>query len=149
MVNQFLSKWDWRFIKLAEEVESWSKDPNRKVGCVLARDKRDVSKGYNGFPCGLSDDLSRLENPSYKGKVIIHAETNAVINAAKFGISTEGCTAYVTYHPCARCASVLIEAGIKKIVCPNPSLSSPKWADDFKLSSDILYESGVLTLYYK
>lgn len=146
--NPFLTKWDWRFIKLAEEVKTWSKDPRKQVGCVLAIDKRDISKGYNGFPEGLSDDLSRLRDPFFKGKVIIHAEVNAILNAAKFGVKTAGSTAYVTYHPCAPCASQLIEAGIVKLVCPSPKRASDKWAKDFNLASDILLEAGLLVLYY-
>ena len=146
--NPFLTKWDMRFIKLAEEVRTWSKDPKRQVGCVLAIDKRDVSRGYNGFPEGLSDDLSRLKDPFFKGKVIIHAEVNAILNAAKFGVKTAGSTAYVTYHPCAPCASQLIQAGVVKLVCPSPKQASDKWAMDFSLASDILFEAGVLVLYY-
>lgn len=146
--NPHLNKWDIRFIQRAEEVALWSKDPNKKVGCVLVLGKRSIAEGYNGFPEGLSDDLSRLKNAFFKDRVIIHAEKNAVINAGKFGVATEGATAYVNYHPCARCASVLIQAGIRKIVCPSPELASPKWKEDFKLSSDILVEANVLTLYY-
>jgi len=130
-------------------VKNWSKDPVKKVGCVLAKDKRDISKGYNGFPSGLSDNLHRLSNPDFKGRVIIHAETNAILNAAKFGVCTEGCTAYVTFHPCASCASQLIQAGVSKIVCPSPQWAhSEKWKKDFSLSSDILFEAGILVLYY-
>ena len=146
--HHYLDKWDWRFINLANEVSEWSKDPNRKVGCVLVQGKRDVSKGYNGFPEGLSDSLERLTNPNFKDRVIIHAEWNAIVNAAKFGVPVEGSTAYITYHPCSRCASVLIQAGIKKIVCPPPTQSSEKWKQDFTISSDILLEAEVPVLYY-
>lgn len=146
--NPFLNKWDSRFVRRAEEISTWSKDPNKKVGCVLALGKRSISEGYNGFPKGLSDDLYRLTDPVFKGKVIIHAEVNAILNAARFGIPTEGCTAYVTYHPCASCASQLIEAGVEKIVCPSPKLASEKWLKDFQLASDILVEAKVKTLYY-
>jgi dCMP deaminase len=145
--NPHLSKWDERFFRRAEEISSWSKDPNRKVGCVLAIEKRSIAEGYNGFPEGLSDDLQRLMNPSFKDRVILHAEENAVINAGKFGVATEGSTAYVNYHPCARCASVLIQAGIRRVVCPSPKSASDKWLQDFRLSSDILVEAGVITIY--
>lgn len=146
--NPHLTKWDLRFIERAESIAMWSKDPNKKVGCVLVREKRSVAEGYNGFPENLSDSLYRLKDPFFKDRVILHAEKNAVINAGKFGVATEGATAYVNYHPCASCASVLIQAGIRKIVCPPPSEASEKWKRDFKLSSDILVEAGVLTLYY-
>lgn len=146
--NRWLDKWDWRFIDLAENVSTWSKDPNRKVGCVLVQGKRDISKGYNGFPESLSDSLERFTNPAFKDRVIIHAEWNAVINAARFGVPVEGATAYVTYHPCARCASILIQAGVKKIICPSPSVTTGKWAVDFKIASDNLLEAGIPVYYY-
>lgn len=131
------------------ETGSWSKDPRRKVGCVFVRDgKREVAKGYNGLPGSLSDSLDRLRDPTFKDKVILHAEKNAIIYAAKYGISPQGCTAYVTYHPCATCASMLIEAGIAKIICPSPFSASDKWISDFKLSSDILHEAKIPVLYY-
>jgi len=87
-------------------------------------------------------------NAPFKGKVIIHAEVNAILNAVKFGVSTIGSTAYVTYHPCATCASVLIGAGIQKVICPPPHHGSPKWAEDFKMASDLMVEAGVPVLYY-
>jgi dCMP deaminase len=146
--NPHLTKWDLRFIDRAEQISTWSKDPKKQVGCVLSLGKRVISEGYNGFPEGLSDNLSRLKSPSFKDRVILHAEANAIINAGKFGVATEGATAYVTYHPCARCASILIQAGIKKIICPSPHLAASKWKEDFDISSDILVEAGVLTLYY-
>jgi dCMP deaminase len=148
-VNPHLDKWDFRFIRLAEEVASWSKDPKRKVGCVISHGKRDVAKGYNGFPHSLSDDLNRLRSPAYKDKVIIHAELNAIVNASKFGVSLENATAYVTLHPCTRCSSLLVQSGIVKIVCPPPLVpESSKWYDDFKMSSDLLFEAGLTVLYY-
>lgn len=146
--NPHLTKWDLRFIERAESIAQWSKDPNRKVGCVLVLEKRSIAEGYNGFPGSLSDSLYRLKDSFFKDRVILHAEKNAVINAGKFGVATAGATAYVNYHPCASCASVLIQAGIRKVVCPSPSEASEKWVRDFKLSSDILVEAGVLTLYY-
>jgi dCMP deaminase len=146
--HSYLDKWDWRFIDLAKTVSSWSKDPRRKVGCVLVKGKREVSMGYNGFPEDLSDSLERLTNPSFKDRVIIHAEWNAVINAAKFGVPVEGTSAYITYHPCSRCASVLIQAGVKRVVCPPPSYASEKWKEDFQTSSDILVEADIPVYFY-
>lgn len=146
--NRFLNKWDYRFVRLAEEAGSWSKDPNRKVGCVLVNGKRDIFFGYNGFPESLSDDLTRLSDSEFKGKVIIHAEVNAVINAGRSGFTTEGCSVYTTYHPCSACASILIQAGVKKVICPPPFLGSLKRQSDFKIASDIMYEAKLKVLYY-
>lgn len=144
----FLSEWDFRFIRRAQEISSWSKDPKRKVGCVLVRGKREVCEGFNGFPEGLSDDLKRLTDPDYKGKVIIHAEANAIIDATRKGVTLEGTTAYITRHPCSLCASMLIQAGVKKIICPPPVFQGSKWSDNFKTSSDLLLEVGVPVYYF-
>lgn len=144
----FLSEWDFRFIRRAQEISSWSKDPKRKVGCVLVRGKREVCEGFNGFPEGLSDELKRLTDPDYKGKVIIHAEANAIIDATRRGVTLEGTTAYVTFHPCSLCASMLIQAGVKKIICPPPVSQVSKWSDNFKTSSDLLLEVGVPVYYF-
>lgn len=147
--NPLLDKWDIRWIRIAEEVRTWSKDPNKKVGCVLVKDKKtDISKGYNGFPQEIPDDLTRLKDLRFKDKVIIHAEENAIYHALDMGVPVRGCTAYVTYHPCSRCASMLIKVGIKKIVCPDHRSASDKWREDFSLSSDILCEAGVKVIYY-
>jgi dCMP deaminase len=79
-------KWDVRFLRLAHEVAKWSKDPSTKVGCILVKDKKVISMGYNGFPAGISDDLSRLEDRSIKYEITVHAEVNAVTNAALHGL---------------------------------------------------------------
>ena len=106
------SKWDVRFLKLAHEVASWSKDPSTKVGCVLVKGKKVVSLGYNGLPMGVEDTFERLNNRELKYEMTVHAEINAVTTAALHGVSTSGATAYVTFHPCSRCAAVLINAGV-------------------------------------
>ena len=143
-----LTDWDTRFIEQAEHIKTWSKDPRRQVGCVLVRDKRILSTGYNGFPKGVLDSEIRLKDKSFKNQIIVHAEVNAVIQAALHGNSTEGATAYSTYHPCTQCASTLINAGVTKIICPSYSFSKEARRDNFKMSSDILFEAGVTVLYY-
>lgn len=143
-----LSEWDWRFIRQAEQIKTWSKDPRRKVGCVIVRDKKILSTGYNGFPKGFLDTAVRLNDKRFKNQVIVHAEVNAVIQAALHGVSTVDSTAYSTYHPCSQCASTLINAGVTKIICPTYQLMEGSRKDNFKLSSDILFESGVTVLYY-
>lgn len=147
-VNQFLCKWDRRFLRIAEEVRTWSKDPGTKVGCVLVQDRRMIATGYNGFPSTLSDSLELYENREYKLAVTVHAEKNAILNAAKNGAKTEGATAYVTFPPCSQCAASLIQAGITQVVCPNPANAPERWRASFKLANEMLYNSGVKLLYY-
>jgi dCMP deaminase len=143
-----LDKWDLRFLRIAEEVRSWSKDPGTTVGCVLVKDRRILATGYNGFPATLSDSLDLYADREYKLSVVVHAEKNALFNAAKNGANTESCTAYVTFPPCSQCAAALIQAGVKVVVCPNPAHSPERWRTNFRIASDILVESGVRILYY-
>ena len=143
-----LDKWDYRFMRIADEVQSWSKDPSTKCGCVIVRDRRILSTGYNGLPANLSDSLTRYQDREYKLATIIHAEKNAIFNAAKNGSNTEGSTAYVTWPPCSQCASALIQAGIAKVVCPNPNTAPERWRANFQIANELLYEAGVTVLYF-
>jgi deoxycytidylate deaminase len=79
---------------------------------------------------------------------IIHAEKNAIFNAAKNGASTEGATAYVTWPPCSQCASALVQAGVERVVCPDPKNGPERWVTNFLLANELLYEAGVKVLYY-
>lgn len=136
-------KWHIRFIKLAKEVATWSKDPSTKVGCVLVRDRRVISTGYNGFPKNIGDDLNRLYNREQKYEITVHAEVNAVTTAALHGVSTENCTAYVTFNPCSRCAAVLINAGITEVFAADSGDIPTRWLDNFITASKLLAEAGV------
>jgi deoxycytidylate deaminase len=84
----------------------------------------------------------------FKLASIIHAEKNAIFNAAKNGSLTEGATAYITWPPCSQCASALIQAGVSKVVCPNPNSGPERWVTNFLLANELLYEAGVKVLYY-
>ncbi|ATW62824.1 deoxycytidylate deaminase [Synechococcus phage S-CBWM1] len=142
-----MNKWDSRFFSLATQVAEWSKDPERKVGAILVKDRCRFSVGYNGFPPGVEDDIRRLSDKVLKRQLTNHAEVNAVLNAAKNQFSTAGCTLYVTYHPCHNCATMLIGAGITRVVCP-PPIPLGSWRESQLLASDILCEADVLTLYW-
>ena len=135
--------WNERFMRLALEVSTWSKDPSTQVGCVLVKNKKVLSTGYNGFPKNISDDLNRLCNREEKYEITVHAEVNAVTTAALHGVSTDGATAYVTFNPCSRCASVLINAGINEVFSYGGSQIPERWLQNFILASKILAEAGV------
>jgi len=137
-------KWHIRFLRLAQEVSTWSIDPSTKVGCVLVRDRRVVSTGYNGFPKNISDDFERLMDREKKYEITVHAEVNAVTTAALHGVSTEGCNAYITFSPCSRCAAVLINAGINQVYVVGGSLIPDRWLSNFITASNLLAEAGVL-----
>jgi len=136
-------KWHERFIKLAHEVSEWSKDPSTKVGCVLVKNKRVISTGYNGFPKNISDSFDRLMDREQKYEITVHAEVNAITTAALHGVSTEEATAYITFNPCSRCASVLINAGIDSVYVSTRNDIPTRWLSNFILASKLLAEAGV------
>ncbi|MBO8160121.1 MAG: cytidine/deoxycytidylate deaminase family protein [Thermosipho sp. (in: Bacteria)] len=117
--------WDQYFAKIAEIIASRSTCFHRKVGALIVKDKRILATGYNqppsGFPhCNsigcIRDDLNIQSGKNQEVCYALHAEQNALMQAAKFGISTNGATIYVTHKPCSVCARLIINAGIKKVV---------------------------------
>ncbi len=109
--------WDSYFMKIASAVSERSTCDRAFVGCVLVLDKRILTTGFNGSPAGQPhcDDVGHLLVEGHCVRTI-HAETNAIIQAALHGVSTRGCTCYVTHFPCINCAKVLINAGITRLV---------------------------------
>ena len=135
---------DERFLKLAKHISEWSKDPSTKVGCVVVGPDRELrSTGFNGLPRGIEDNEERLNNREIKYPLICHAEENAIMHAARIGISLKGCTAYVTWPPCTRCARSLIQAGVSTIVYPENIEIPERWMDDFNLSLNMLKEAKI------
>jgi dCMP deaminase len=109
--------WDDYFIKIALAVAERSTCDRAHVGAVLVRDKRILTTGFNGSPAGLphcdTDGHLMVEGHCVR---TIHAETNAIIQAALHGVSTRGATCYVTHFPCINCTKTLINAGVERIV---------------------------------
>lgn len=136
-------KWHIRFLRIAKEVSTFSKDPSTQVGCVLVRDRRIISTGFNGFPRGISDDLNRLIDRDKKYLYTVHAEANSIVTAALHGVSTEGCSAYVTFSPCCQCAAQLINAGIKSVYVHGGTQIPDRWLANFIAASNLLAEAGV------
>ena len=135
-----MKNWDAWFIGLAKYVSTASKDPSTKVGSVIVdEDRRVVSLGYNGFPRGIEDSEDRLNNRDVKYKIVIHSERNSLLFARG---SVKNCIIY-TYPmmPCAVCASMIIQAGIKKVVAPKSD--NPRWQKDIELSLLLFKEAGV------
>jgi len=140
MPNQ---KWDQRFLALANHVSQWSKDPSTKVGCIIVGADREVrSTGFNGFPRGIEDD-ERLHIREQKYQIVCHAEENAIMHAARVGVSLKGCVAYVTWPPCTRCARSLIQAGVEEVVYPANAVIPDRWQADFEVSTGMMHEAGV------
>ena len=136
-------KWDARFIELARHISGWSKDPSTKVGCVVIGEDREIrSTGFNGFPRGIADD-SRLAEREQKYPLICHAEENAIMHAARIGVSLKGCIAYVTWPPCTVCSRSLIQAGIVEVVYPGDIDIPERWENDFAMSVAMMGEAGI------
>jgi len=141
------TKWDRRFIRLAEHIASWSKDPSTKVGAVIIdSNHRIVSVGFNGLAQGVLDSADKLNDREQKYPRIIHAETNAILFSQRDLLN---CTIYVwPMPPCARCASIIIQSGIKRVVAIRPTVEELKrWGTDIEIADNDFEEAGV-TLEY-
>ena len=138
-------KWDQRFLDLAHHISGWSKDPSTKVGCIVVGKDREIrSTGFNGFPRGIADDDERLTNRELKYPLICHAEENAIMHAARIGVSLKECVAYVTWPPCTRCARSLIQAGVIEVVYPKDCEVPERWQADFEMSTNMMREAGLI-----
>ena len=110
---------DERFKKILLATAERSPCKRLQVGCILVKDKRIVSQGYNGFlPGALHKSIVRNNHE----QATIHAEQNAICDCAKRAVSCFGCTAYITHYPCIICTRLLLAAGIKEI----------KYLEDYK-----------------
>ena len=119
--------WDRYFLDLSEAVSKRATCDRGRAGCVIVKDKRIMTTGYVGAPAGLphcdeeGHDLRKAlnENGTFTNHCVrtLHAEQNAIIQAAKFGIPLDGSTLYCKMTPCRTCAMMIINSGIKRVVC--------------------------------
>jgi dCMP deaminase len=144
MINDMIfdAKWCDRFLALAHEVARWSKDPSSKVGAVVVNDQRQVvGMGYNGFPRGTSDHPDIYANRPEKYRRVVHAEVNAVLNATS---STKGATIFVTHPPCSQCMALLIQAGVKAVVCQEPDAGiRERLKESFESAQEMAEEADI------
>ncbi len=118
--------WDEYFIKMAELAATRSTCIRRQVGAVIVKDKRVITTGYNGAPKGiehcedrggcLREQMGIPSGERHELCIALHAEQNAIIQAATLAQSIEGATIYVTHQPCVICSKMIINAGIRRIV---------------------------------
>lgn len=137
--------WDEYFMSIAQKVAERATCTRRCVGAILVKDKRILATGYNGVPSGLDHCNvvgclrekrgipSGTQHELCRG---LHAEQNAVIQAARHGIGMEGSTIYSTAQPCVLCAKILLNAGVVEIIYRDP------YPDE--LSAELLEESGIV-----
>ena len=104
--------WDEYFSKIVIVTSERSPCERLHVGCVLVKDNRIISNGYNGFLPGFVHQSIVIDNHE---QATVHAEQNAITDCAKRGVSCDGATAYITHYPCIICTRLLIASGIKEI----------------------------------
>ena len=148
-----MDKWDVRFMQMASVIAGWAScyKANRKIGCVIVKNKRIMTTGYNGAPAGVKTCVERGEclreklgiasGTKHEICYATHAEQNAIIQAAKLGVSIDGATLYCTHQPCTICSKMIINAGIKKIIYKEG------YPDDFAL--ELINEAGIEIVKYQ
>ena len=139
-----MNKWDERYLGLAKEISTWSKNPSTQIGAVAIGDKGQVlSQGYNGFPRGVNDTYQRLNIRNEKYKYVVHAEMNCIYNATYNGVSLQGATVYIHGLPvCSECAKGLIQAGVKRVVYKAEDIPE-KWEESNQLSIELFTEADI------
>lgn len=125
--------WDEYFKRLVEMTSTRSKCERLQVGCILVRDNRIISQGYNGHLPGLKHESIVRNNHE---QATLHAEQNALVDCAKRGVSCDKCTAYVTHYPCIICCRLLLASGIKEI----------KYLNDYKNDELVKYFSDQMNV---
>jgi len=143
--------WKEYFRNIAHQVKLKSKDKYTQIGAVIAgADNEIVSTGYNSFPRGIYDNEPLRQERPEKYYWFEHAERNAIYNAARIGVSTKGCTMYLSCGiPCADCARGIINAGIRKVFVEKvDSTKGPQWEESQERSKEMFREADVIVEYY-
>ncbi|MDD2648989.1 MAG: cytidine/deoxycytidylate deaminase family protein [Eubacteriales bacterium] len=142
-----MDKWDKRFMEMARLVSTWTScyAAGREIGSVIVKNKRIMTTGYNGAPAGLKTcrekgvclrrQLGIESGTRAEVCYAVHAEQNAIIQAARLGVSIDGATLYCTHQPCSVCAKMIVNAGISRVVYEKG------YPDKFTL--EIFKEAGV------
>ena len=133
-------KWKIRYLKLAQHVASWSKDPSTQCGAVIVNaDNEIVSIGFNGFPRGVEDSQVRLNDRDLKLSMTLHAERNAILFARQ---SLKGCTIYTwPMHACSECAAMIIQSGITSHV--TVVTHNQRWEHSFEIARSMFDEANI------
>lgn len=142
--------WDQYFIEQCNLIATRSKDQNTKIGCVIVSNtdnKTIVSQGYNCFPRGINDTPPYRQDRKYKYHYFSHAEANALSNALRNNTSVYKGTLYLNqWIPCADCARLIIQSGIKTVVTPDMTIPE-RWRENTLHSLLMLREADVFVSY--
>lgn len=153
MTLDSLSKWDRRFLDLAQTVGGWSKGPRKRVGAVIVRPDRSVaSMGYNGPPRGFDDEAFLAMTRDEQHKVAVHAEANAMLQMNNVDVLLTRLRIYTMFvsplYPCSDCAKDIIAIGIKRVVAYCGHVS-PDWEQSAKDAEELFKKNGVEYLFVK
>lgn len=144
-----MNKWDIRFIRLAKEISTWSKDPSTKVASIAVRNKKIIATGYNGFPKGIPDSNKSLRDRATKLSFMVHAEKNMIYNAVEHGVSLKDSTVYVWGLPCcSECWKGLAQTGVERVVMPSIEEHGANWKDGCKFAKKRMKYIGINILEY-
>lgn len=138
--------WDEWFMRFVYLISKKSKDPRTKIGAVLVKDKHIISTGFNGFPIGVKDIPERYNDRETKYAFVVHAEDNAILSAARFGISTIDTILYTQGIPCNECCKSVIQGGIKEVVIHKQwpeGMHGEKWVKASKITTLMLKEANI------
>ncbi len=138
--------WDKRFMGLADLISTWSEDQSRKVGAVIVGNAHEIrSTGFNGLPRKISATDQRRHSREEGEKYLWfeHAERNAIYNAARMGVPTDGCTIYSSLFPCSACVSAIIQCGITTLCTFAPPDDDQQFGRSFVVALQMAKESGL------
>lgn len=141
-------KWQQRFIRIAREISTWSKDRSTKHGTVIINPhtRAILSTGYNGFPEGIDDSDDALHERPLKYSYAEHSERNAIYHCSRAGVPTEGCALFVTGWPCPDCARGIIRSGIRHVFIDGASIGGDfdiRWKEVTTISAKMFNAAGV------
>lgn len=141
-----LSNWDKRYLRIARHVASWSKDPSTQCGAVLVRPNNTLaSTGFNGFPSIMEDDPDLYADRLTKYPRVLHSEWNAIRTCQDSSLKN-----YTVYAwpmpPCGLCTAALVQKGVRRVVCPNPSPDKlERWREQFDLALGTWQDARAIT----
>ena len=148
--------WEQTYFDMIEALRGKSKDPSSQFASLIVGTNHEIrSTGFNGFPRGVKDSPERYANREIKYKLVVHAEQNAILNAARVGIPLDGCILYVDSYPCSNCAKSIIQAGIVEVVLNGDSVIhndegfKSRWKDEIDTALGMFEEAGVKIRIFK
>lgn len=130
-----------------------SPDPSTKNGAVLVgQDSRIITYATNRFPRGIAETLPRLNDRPTKYRMVVHAESGAILNAARHGKTTKNAILYCPFYSCSECAKAIIQAGIRRVVGHAQIMviasQHENWVESIRYGWEMMYEAGVECVLY-